>query len=163
MGFFSALFQPGPSTIPLSDTPPGAEAKAAAAGSMPVASRGDHTHPRLTSAANATLDANGYATITFTRTFTTEPVLVFGAIGAGTGPVPDFRGDFIITNGIYTGVTIFGQRSRPLPNMPSQLTALAVLTGVITAVNSIMSLLSGFTPYEPAAGARVSVTAIQAS
>jgi hypothetical protein len=152
-----------PAFLQLADSSPTAEAKSPAAGSMDTASRGDHTHPRLTSAANVTLDANGYATITFTRTFATEPVLVFGSLGSGTEPVPDFRGNFIQTNGVYTGVTIYGQRARAMPMINPISTGLLSILSVLQALNPVLAQLSGFTPYEAAAGARVSVTAIQAS
>lgn len=147
----------------LSDATPVAEAKTATAGQMPMASRGDHTHPRLTSAANVTLDANGYATITFTRTFASEPVLVFGSLGTGTGPVPDFRGELIQTGNVYTGVIVYGQRNRALPSITPVNTGLLVIGTLITGLNTIFASISGFAPFEAAAGARVSVTAIQAS
>lgn len=153
-----------PALLQLADTAPSSEAKTPTAGMMDTASRADHIHPRLTSAANVTLDSNGLATITFTRTFTAEPVLVFGSIGNGTGPIPDFRGELIQTNGVYTGVTIYGQRARSLPTItPLNSGLITLLSSLISALNPILAQLSNFAPYEAAAGARVSVTAIQAS
>lgn len=149
--------------ITLADTVPKAEAKVAVPGAMEQASRGDHTHPRLTSATNVTLDANGYATIVFTRTFTTEPVLVFGALGTGTGPVPDFRGELVQTGALYTGVIVYGQRNRALPTLAAVNTGLLTIAPLITGLNTLFASISGFAPFEAAAGARVSVTAIQAS
>lgn len=139
-------------TTPMADIPPLSESGTAAAGGMPMATRADHQHQRLTSAINTTLDANGLATIEFTRTFDAEPVIVFGALGAGTGPVPDFRADLIKTGAFWTGATIYGQRARPLPSL-----------GGILLIGPLIAALSGYTPYEAAAGAKVSVTAIKAS
>lgn len=149
--------------LPLANTVPSAEAVSPAAGTMDMASRADHKHERLTSAQNVTLDANGMATITFSRTFAAEPVIVFGALGTGTAPVPDFRGEFIKTGAIYTGLTVYGQRNRSLPTIAPLSGGIVLLANLITGLNTILTGLSGFAPYEAAAGSRVSVTAIQAS
>ncbi len=155
------VYQPAESI--LADMLPMPERRAAQPGVVGLGARADHQHPRLTSAANATLDANGMATITFTRTFYAEPVLVFGSIGSGTTPVPEFRGELIKTGDVWTGVRIYGQQSRAMPVINPISTGLLTILSLLTALNPILAQLSGFTPYEPAAGARVSVTAIQAS
>jgi hypothetical protein len=152
-----------PNAARLGSSMPAPEKRTATPGQMAEASRSDHQHPRLTSAANATLDASGYATVMFTRTFDAEPVLVFGSIGSGTTPVPEFRGELIQSAGLYTGVRVFGQRSRAIPTINPISTGLASIFSLLGALNPILQQLSGFTPYEPASGARVSVTAIQAS
>lgn len=56
-----------------SSAPP-AEAMAGSAGAAATAARGDHFHPRITSAHVTALDATGAYTLTFTRLFDTEPV-----------------------------------------------------------------------------------------
>lgn len=147
----------------LADTAPLSEAKTPTAGAMSKATRADHQHPRLTSADNYTLDANGFVTITFSRTFSTEPAIVMNALGSGTDPVPDFRAQFNKTGALWTGATIYGQRSRPLPSLAPLSTGILNILALITPLNALLNLLSGFTPYEPAAGARVSVVAIQNS
>lgn len=151
-------------TTILADTVPLAESKTPTAGAMNKAPRADHQHPRLTSATNHTLDANGFATVTFTREFLTEPAITMNGLGAGTSPVPDFRADFIISNGKWTGATVYGQRTRALPTIaPLNAGLLGLLASLIGALNPILLSLSGFAPYEAAAGARVSVVAIQNS
>lgn len=151
-------------TTILADTSPLSESKTATAGAMNKAPRADHQHPRLTSADNYTLDANGFVTITFSRNFTTEPAIVMNALGSGTGPVPDFRAEFIKTGALWTGATVYGQRARALPTIaPLSAGLLTLLSSLIGALNPILASISGFAPYEAAAGARVSVVAIQNS
>lgn len=148
----------------LSNDPPLSEAKTPTPGAQQKATRADHQHPRLTSATNHTLDANGFTTVTFTREFLTEPAITMNGLGSGTGPVPDFRADFIITNGKWTGATVYGQRARSLPTLaPLNSGLLSLVSSLIGALNPLLASLSGFAPYENAAGARVSVVAIQNS
>lgn len=148
----------------LSNSVPLAEARTPTVGSMDTAPRADHQHPRLTSATNHTLDASGMATVVFTREFPTEPAITMNGLGSGTGPVPDFRADFILTNGKWTGATVYGQRARSLPTIaPLSAGLLTLVSSLIGALNPILASLSGFAPYEAAAGARVSVVAIQNS
>ena len=150
--------------IKLADIPPLSESGSPKAGAMELATRADHQHPRLTSATNHVLDTNGLTTVVFTRSFDTEPAITMNGLGSGTGPVPDFRADFIITNGKWTGATVYGQRARSLPTIaPLNAGLLALLSSLIGALNPILASLSGFAPYENAAGAKVSVVAIQNS
>jgi hypothetical protein len=163
MGGFSSTAQALQQAITLSDTPPNAEAKVPNPGMMNEAVRADHQHPRLTSSTNHTLDANGFVTVTFTRTFDTEPAINLTAIGSGTSPIPDFRAEFIKTGALWTGATIFGQRNRSLPVITPLNTGLSLLSTLITGLNSIFSAMSGFAAYEPAAGAQVSCVVIKNS
>lgn len=160
---FSSSAAPVQQAITLSDVPPIAEAKVPNAGMMNEAVRADHQHPRLTSSTNHTLDANGFVTVTFTRTFDTEPAINLTALGSGTSPIPDFRAEFIKTGALWTGATIYGQRNRPLPALVPVSTSIILIGPLITGLNTLFTSLSGFTPYEPAAGAQVSCVVIKNS
>lgn len=140
-----------PLTVALATMLPSAESKEAAPGRAEQASRADHTHPRLTSASNHTLGADGTVEVTFTRTFDREPVIACLSL-ASMDPVPDFTATPIKTGDVWTGARIYGERKRALP----------LLTGILV-VGPLITALSGFKPWEPAAGARVSVIALQAS
>ncbi len=112
----------------------------------------DHQHPRLTSAKNVVLDANGYATVEFSRTFDTEPAMAYASLGAIDGPVPDFSGELIKdTSGKFVGIKVYGERKKALP----LITGLALLN-----IGPLVTLLTGYKPWEPAAGAKVSVIAV---
>lgn len=164
MGGFSSTSAAQQEAITLSNVAPLSEAKVPDAGMMNEAVRADHQHPRLTSSTNHTLDANGFATITFTRTFDSEPAIALTALGSGTDPVPDFRADFIKTGNLWTGATIYGSRSRALPMItPINGGLIGLLSSLISALNPILATLSGFMPYEAAAGARVSAVVIKNS
>jgi len=163
MGGFSSTSQALQQAITLADVPPIGEAVVPTAGMMSLATRADHQHPRLTSSTNHTLDANGFVTVTFTRTFDQEPAVSTTAIGSGTGPIPDFRVDFIKTGAVWTGATIYGERPRNFPTITPLSTGLVLILNLINALNTILTSLSGFMPTEPAAGARVSVVVIKNS
>lgn len=155
-------FAVGKNLAALASDMPLPEAVAASAGTMGRAARGDHRHKRLTSATNHTLDGSGLATVVFTQSFASEPSLALVALGSGTGPVPDFRGDFIKTGELWTGCTVYGERPRALVTS-APLSGITLVTNLVTALNTIFASLSGYSVREPAAGARVSVIAVTTS
>ncbi len=115
----------------------------------------DHQHPRLTSATQVTLDANGLATVVFTRSFPAEPAVDLTPIApGGTQPVTLQVDSFVMTGANYTGCIIKGFRG--------QATTLAAVTvvGISVAVGA-----QTVTPFSaPAAsGVRVSVIALMNS
>jgi hypothetical protein len=132
----------------LADTTPLAEAGTAAAGNMATAARGDHRHPRLSSTFSGTLDGNGLATLTFTRTFSSVPGLTVIAIENDNNPSSEFKIKTWTTdgNGNYTGCVIYGSRPRALP-----------------ASLVLLSALSNFLPVQAAAGVAFTGFAIQPS
>ncbi len=120
----------------LANSLPSAEGVAAAAGMASVASRVDHVHPRLTSTNIDTLDASGLKTLTFTRSFATEPSAVFTMIEAGTAAPVSFRvQSWVMTGANYTGCVVYGQRHRALPAVLTLLTALVSYEAWIPAAN----------------------------
>lgn len=126
-----------------------------------------HQHPRLTSTTYATLDGSGQATITFSRTFFNKPGLNLTETDAATGSQPlVLRG---ITwqrdvNGLYTGVTIQGQRAQMLPTINPLSGTLTLVTQVVTGVNALVTALTNYNVFGGnAAGATVSVIAIARS
>lgn len=127
----------------------------------------DHQHPRLTSTTYATLDSNGQATVTFTRTFANKPGLNLTETDATAGGQPlVVRAIAWVQNGqgLYTGVTIEGQRARMLPTMTALSGTLTLLTQVVAGVNSLVAALTQFNIFGgPAVGATVSVIAIARS
>lgn len=149
--------QPGNAT-------PMAEAVAGASGALPPYSRMDHQHPRMSSTTYVTLAANGQATATFTRTFTSKPGLMLTEVDAAAGSQAlVIRGLAWQTNaqGQYTGVTIQGLRAQTLPTLTS---VSGILTAVITGINGIVTALSNFNIFGgSAAGASVSVIALARS
>ena len=104
--------------IALSDIPPDPEALTPAAGQMPLASRGDHVHPRLTSSqASLVLGSNGSLAVTFSRTFATKPAIVLTPVqsAVSTTPVMLEIQSFTQTGGVYTGCVVRGYRGQSLP------------------------------------------------
>lgn len=152
---------PATTSFVLADTAPKAEQKTAAAGVMDAASRADHTHPRLTSAQTGQLDANGTATMMFTRMFTAEPAISVLAVENDTKSPPDFKvkqflddtGAPWVAGKTYGGCIVYGTRARALP----------VLNAVTDLLGGVVGKLTGFIPTEPAAGVRFSIIALQAS
>jgi ABC-type antimicrobial peptide transport system permease subunit len=67
----------------LSDAKPSPEAMVAKAGNASMASRDDHTHERLTETFKGTLDTNGQAVITFSKTYAVQPVAIPQGVKAG--------------------------------------------------------------------------------
>lgn len=148
---------------------PKAEAGGPSLGSVPQIPYADHQHPRITATAKGTLDSNGLSTVVFTQVFDTEPAISIISIGArmsGTA-VPDF--DFTFSqdaNGKYTGGTVYGRRARKLPNQPLAATPLALtalLTGVISGLNTLANAITGYDTTENAVGNQFSLIAVKAS
>lgn len=139
-------------SVALSDSAPKSEGMKPVAGTAGAASRADHIHERLTSAFDVTLDSNGYADVKFSRTFVKKPALAYASLDNLGGPVPDFSASLVIENGLYVGARVYGERKKALP----LLTGLALIGNLITA-------LTGYKAWEPAAGAVVCVVAIEST
>lgn len=75
----------------LSNNAPMVESQQPAAGAADKASRGDHQHPRLTSATVHTLNGSGEAPITFTRSFDVFPCMDFTYVEAADNPPVIFK------------------------------------------------------------------------
>lgn len=157
----AAITYPSQQTISLADAAPLPEAKAATAGSMGEAARGDHRHQRLTSAQTATLDNAGTQTVMFTRTFSAEPAISIIAVENDTKSPPDFKVKvFLDDTGAtwaegkpYGGCIVYGTRARALP----------ALNAITDLLGGVVGKLTGFMPNEPAAGVKFSIIALQAS
>lgn len=147
-------FYGGGAEVQLADNAPVAEVIVPAAGAMPTASRGDHAHPRLTSATIATLDANGEAIVAFTRSFATMPAVGCLLIEASDSQPIVFKVKSWTQNaGLYTGCTIKGYRSSVLPT----------LSGIIL-IGPLITALANFNVFGgSAAGAQFSCVALQTS
>lgn len=138
---------PNPMPVP-GDATPKSEATTGKPGAVSPYARADHEHPRLTSAGSVVLDANGDATVTFTRTFSAPPNMHYSYEEASNGqPIIIKRMGWVMTGGLYTGVTIHGYR---LQRLPAVLTLLSALVNYDIAGGS-------------AAGITVDVTALQKS
>ena len=98
--------------IPLADMPPNAEARLATPGAGSSASRMDHQHPRLTSAATQTLNASSEATLVFTRLFDSKPSMVYNYEESAEGQPIVFKTKSWTTdaNGKYTGCVVKAYR-----------------------------------------------------
>lgn len=117
--FISKLF-PG-----LSNQAPWSEGVTPSAGSEELASRGNHVHQRLTSATAGTTNAQGEATVTFTRTFANYPCVDPIAIeSADNGMIGWKVKSWVIVGGVYTGAVIKAYRIQPLPSVLTLLTQL---------------------------------------
>lgn len=138
----------------LGNQPPVAEAVSAAAGAAVVASRTDHTHPRLTSTTVQTLGAGGDVSITFTRSFSKMPGVVCTAYKATDNlPVTFEVKSWLMDGANYAGCVIHGGKAATLPNISGVL----LLTNLISALNQ-------FNPFSgDATGTQFSCVAIQAS
>ena len=126
-----------------------------------------HQHPRLTSTTYAVLDANGRATVMFTRSFMNKPGFSITEIDTNkTQPLVCVVESFIQPGGVgtpYTGCVIKGYRSQALPAQP-QMNVLAILGTVVAGVNAIAASLTGFNVFGGSpADASVSVVAIARS
>lgn len=105
-----------PGGVPLSNNPGLTEAGSGQAGTMPMASRGDHTHPRLSATANGTLNASGEATITFTRSFANKPSVIITYVEAADNQPLVFKVKTWTQSGAtYTGCVIKAYRSQTIP------------------------------------------------
>lgn len=154
---------PKPST-----TTPSAEAVGGNAGTntQKYAQEG-HQHPRLTSTTYTTLDSGGQAVVTFSRTFVNKPGLNLTETDATSATQPLVLRGLAWQrdgNGLYTGVTIQGQRAQMLPTINPLSGALTLVSGVVSGVNGIVAQLTGYNIFGgSAAGATVSVIAIARS
>lgn len=104
-------------SVPLADVNPLAESGTAVPGSLPMAVRADHRHPRLTSATSHSLDVNGEATVVFTRTFSTQPSMAFSYTETADGQPLVFKVKSWTQDGSlnYTGCVVKGYRSTTIP------------------------------------------------
>ena len=142
-----------PVSIPLSTINPVPDSLSAAVGAGGMAARNDHSHIRPTSVTAHTSDSNGEATITFSRTFppfTATPTTPWP--GANLSPYEPADNQPILWKvkswvtdggGNYTGCVVKLYRAQTLPTQ-TQLSIGALLTDVITAVNTLSASLSGF-------------------
>lgn len=143
---------PENTSVTLSDSVPKSEGMKPLAGAADAASRADHVHERLVSAFAVTLDSTGYYDVEFTRTFKSKPALAYASLDSIGGPVPDFSATFVVKDGLYIGARVYGERKKPLP----------LLTG-IALVGNLVTSLTGYRSWEPAAGAVVCVVAIEST
>lgn len=147
-------------SVQLTTNPPMSEAVVGAAGGGGTAARDDHQHTRITSSTRVTLDGSGVASVTYTRTYPTKPGVSLIAINpAGQPIVLEVVSDTFV-GGVYTGCVIKGSRSRVLPVIEP---VSGLLTAVITGVNSLVTALTGYNIFVPAANVEVSVIAVMAS
>lgn len=127
----------------------------------------DHQHPRLTSTTYATLDASGQATVTFSRTFLNKPgINLTEADATGSTQPLVLRGLAWQRdgNGLYTGVTIQGQRAQMLPTINPLSGTITLLGSLITGVNTVFAQLTNYNIFGgSAAGASVSCIAVARS
>lgn len=152
----------------IATTPPKGETTAAVAGMTTKAQGADHQHPRLTSTTYATLDSNGRATITFTRSFLNKPGFSITEIDTSkTQPLVCVIESFVQPGGAgtpYTGCVVKGYRSQALPAQPAPLNVLALLGTAIGGINTLLSSLTGFNVFGGSpADATISVVAIARS
>lgn len=146
----------------LSDSMPMEEGTAPAAGALGKASRGDHAHKRLTHAGAITLDGTAHATVMFSRTFSKEPGLTGTPIEDNTSPVPRLKARrWLKADGTtwvdgqgqaIAGAYLYADRARSLP----------ALSGILL-VGPLITALAGYLPFEPAAGARFTLIAVESS
>lgn len=123
----------------LSDQAPVREATTAVAGAQGLASRGDHQHPRLTSASWGTTNASGEVTFAFTRSFATKPSIDFTyEENADAQPVV-FKVKAWQTDGSgnYTGATAKGYRFQTLPSSLTLITQLLNFSVTINAPSGL--------------------------
>lgn len=113
-------------------------------GTSTMAAREDHTHAARVQRKVVQLDADGLATWTFNKPFDNKPCvnpMVFQT--STTQPIVVEGVSFVMANGKYAGVTVKGYRSRALPVLTT-LPIGALLTGVVTGVNTLTSALTGY-------------------
>lgn len=131
---------------------PSLEVNGGSAGSANTAAESDHAHPRVTSVTTHVSDANGDATITFTRIFPpfvngslpTWPGTDLSYLEAADNPPIVWKLKSWITDGggNYTGCVVKLYRSQVLPTQ-TQLSLATLLTGLINGVNAIAASLTG--------------------
>lgn len=164
--------------IPFATQVPKSEGGTAQMGTAPRVPREDHQHPRLTATAKGSLSTGtgadaavevGTRYVTFTQIYDAEPAVTVLSVGAKTAglAVPDFDFTFATdANGKFIGGTVYGRRARKLPTQPlaaGPLSALAVLTSVISGLNAIALSITGYDATEPAAGAGFTLIAVKQS
>ena len=114
--------------IGFSDNSPSQEGSLPSAGSMLMASKGDHSHQRISVAVAGTFDSTGNAAVSFVRPFPagTPPVTMFVyEEAANSQPIIIKRKSWITdASGNYTGVNVQGYRMNTLPASLTLLTAL---------------------------------------
>lgn len=123
-----------------SNTTPASVAVNGLQGTSTTYARSDHTHAARVQRKIVTLDANGLATWTFTRPFTTMPSLQYMVFQASGEPIIVEAQSWVMSGSDYVGVNIKAYRSRAMPT----LTPLTVVTFVLTGVNQLFALLSGY-------------------
>ncbi len=118
-----------------SDSAPVREATIAIPGAMPKASRGDHQHPRLTSASWGVTGASGEVTFSFTRAFAAKPTIDLSYEEAADNQPCIFKVKGWTTNGNgeYTGLVAKGYR---LQTLPASITLLTALVNFSVTVNA---------------------------
>lgn len=139
----------------LTNADPAPEKVAPAAGSGQMASRDDHVHPRLSSATVSALDANGKATVMFTRSFTTTPCVQCLLVEGADGQPVIFKVESWVKDGAgnFTGCVLRGYRSSILP----------ALSGILL-IGPLISSLANFNVFGgSAANAQFCCLAIQPS
>lgn len=155
----------------LSNDTPSSEARVGVPGAETKGSRSDHVHTRLSATATGNLDGAGGASVIFTRTFAAKPAVVTTSVEDTTGPVVRFKvrswlradGSAWASGSPYGGCVIYGDRARPLPSSTPVSGGILLLVNLISALNNILGPLSGYAPFEPAAGTEFSLVAVQAS
>jgi hypothetical protein len=125
----------------LSNASPPGEGVNSAPGQAGMAARGDHVHPRLTSATVQSLDATGAAAITFTRSFSVKPCVTFTLYEADElmPVVFKVKGWTRDANGNYTGCSVKGYRAALLPAM-NGVTLAAGVTSALASFNVFMAV-----------------------
>lgn len=135
-----------PVVPPIDTAAPLSEKNAPAAGASGKVSDSRHRHERLSSTTYVTIGANGKAQVDFARKFSMKPGLNFTETEAveSSEPVQCRSLNWIQdSNGMYVGVNIQAFRFRALPNQ-NPVTLGALLAGVITGVNNLVTSLTGF-------------------
>lgn len=129
--------------------------------------REDHQHPRLTSTTYATLDAQGQATVMFSRSFANKPGLNLTETDADPAAMSiSLRSNqwMMSENGRFVGVVIQGRRERALPVINALSGSITLVGTLVTALNGVFAALSRFNVFgAPAFGASVSVIAVARS
>lgn len=119
----------------LADTTPQSEVTSGTPGTQDKASRGNHRHPRLTSAVWGVTNASGEVTFNFTRVFTTKPTVDLSYEELADNQPCIFKVKSWLTNGNgeYTGLVAKGYRLQTLPSTILSLTALVSFSVSINA------------------------------
>lgn len=149
----------------LSNNVPMIETLTANSGVSDKISRYDHSHPRTSSTLTGTTNSTGFSNVSFTRSYSSQPVVFITTIENNTNPVPHFKITQWNTsaNGYYTGCTIYGDRNKSLPSITPISTGISLISNLITSLNIIFSSLSGYSPYEPASNENFCLIAVEIS